>query len=328
MEFTPLTVIAGVNASGKSNLFDALQLLASLAENDLKTAFRQQRGDPKELFTQYGENQYVSEMEFTVEMLANPTVQDNWGEEAKLEYTRLEYQLKIRRVINEKNIDDLLIDYEALKSLNHIQDDWVKKYIPENFVEYWRPSIGQVYVLFPELYQKYYIFTEEDRGISTIGVTEDEKGGNQKSFTTKNLLQTALSRVNSTDYPHIFAAKEEMRSWKLLQLNPEDLRQPTRKDSFAEDKITSTGKNLAAALYRLKQDDEYNLTDISRTLNNILPNVTEVNVYDDKANQQFIVKIKGDDGIEFSSRVLSEGTLRLLALCTLLYDNKYTGLLC
>jgi AAA15 family ATPase/GTPase len=39
MEFTPLTVVAGVNASGKSNLFDALQLLARLAEVDLKTAF-------------------------------------------------------------------------------------------------------------------------------------------------------------------------------------------------------------------------------------------------------------------------------------------------
>jgi predicted ATPase len=63
-------------------------------------------------------------------------------------------------------------------------------------------------------------------------------------------------------------------------------------------------------------------------MNNILPNVTEVNVYDDKANRQFIIKIKGDDGIEFSSRVLSEGTLRLLALCVLLYDNKHTGLVC
>jgi len=43
MEFTPLTVVAGVNASGKSNLFDALQLLARLAEVDLKTAFSEKR---------------------------------------------------------------------------------------------------------------------------------------------------------------------------------------------------------------------------------------------------------------------------------------------
>lgn len=333
MEFSPLTVIAGVNASGKSNLFDALQLLASLAETDLKTAFRQQRGDPKELFTQYGEDEYVSEMEFTVEMLVNPTVQDNWGEEAKLEYTRLEYQLKIKRVINEKNLEDLLIDYEALKSLNHSQDDWVKKYIPENAVENWRPNVEHknkenIYIFSPQEYQKSYIYTRNNHGIPTIVITQDGKAAIQKSFTAKRLLQTALSRVNSVDTLHILAAKKEMQSWKLLQLNPEDLRQPTRKDNFSKDEITSTGKNLAAALYRIKQDDEYNLTEISRSVNNILPNVTEVNVYDDKANQQFIIKIKGDDGIEFSSRVLSEGTLRLLALCVLLYDNKHTGLLC
>lgn len=330
MEFTPLTVIAGVNASGKSNLFDALQLLASLAETDLKTAFRQQRGDPKELFTQYGEDEFVSEMEFIVEMLVNGKVRDNWGEEAKLEYTRLRYQLKIKRVVDEINIEDLLIDYEALTSLNDTKDDWIKKYIPENVVENWRPKIVEPVqlFLFPDDVRdrdgKVFIATINELGISNI----HEKGGNQKTFALKNLLQTALSRINSTDYPHIFAAKEEMRSWKLLQLNPEDLRQPTRKNSFDEDKITSSGKNLAAALYRIKQDDEYKLIEISRTLNNILPNVTEVNVYDDKANRQFIIKIKGDDGIEFSSRVLSEGTLRLLALSVLLYDNKHTGLLC
>ena len=40
MDFSPLTVIAGANASGKSNLFDALQLLARMAEtDDLRTAF-------------------------------------------------------------------------------------------------------------------------------------------------------------------------------------------------------------------------------------------------------------------------------------------------
>lgn len=330
MEFTPLTVIAGVNASGKSNLFDALQLLASLAETDLKTAFRQQRGDPKELFTQYGEDEYVSEMKFIVEMLINGTVRDNWGEEAQLKYTRLRYELNIKRVVDEINIEYLVIDGEYLTSLNDTKDDWVKKYIPENVVENWRSKVIEPVQLsfFPELHEEYYILTKEDNGISKIVIIQDEKGGNQKRFAIKNLLQTALSRINSTDYPHIFAVKEEMRSWKLLQLNPEDLRQPTRKNSFDEDKITSSGKNLAAALYRIKQDDEYKLIEISRILNNILPNVTEVNVYDDKANRQFIIKIKGDDGIEFSSRVLSEGTLRLLTLCVLLYDNKHTGLLC
>lgn len=94
------------------------------------------------------------------------------------------------------------------------------------------------------------------------------------------------------------------------------------------DTITPSGKNLAAALYRIKQADEYNLKEISRKLNSFLPNITDVDVYDDKMNRQFIIKVKGEDGKEFSSRVLSEGTLRLLALCILEYDDKHTSLLC
>jgi AAA15 family ATPase/GTPase len=84
MTFTPLTIVTGANASGKSNLFDALQLLSRLAEADLKTAFSEQRGNPGGLFTQYDENWYASEMDFTVEMLVNRKVRDNWGGEAEL----------------------------------------------------------------------------------------------------------------------------------------------------------------------------------------------------------------------------------------------------
>lgn len=46
MSFTPFTIIAGTNASGKSNLFDALELLSKLAESDnIKKALQSQRGD-------------------------------------------------------------------------------------------------------------------------------------------------------------------------------------------------------------------------------------------------------------------------------------------
>ena len=82
MEFTPFTVIAGANASGKSNLFDALTLLARLAETDsIKREFGKQRGEFTELFTQYGDDNYASEMEFVVDMLVNKKVKDAWGNE-------------------------------------------------------------------------------------------------------------------------------------------------------------------------------------------------------------------------------------------------------
>lgn len=321
MVFTPLTVVAGVNASGKSNLFDALQLLARLAEVDLKTAFSEQRGHPSELFTQYDEDDYATEMEFIVEMLVNRKVKDNWGGEVDLKYTRLRYQLKIKRESNISGFENLYIVDERLENLKHNEDNWVKNYIPKTVLETWRPKVTGRRAI-P------YINTEDKSGIATIVVPQDGQQGNKKVFPAKNASQTVLSSINTIDFRHILAAKQEMLSWKFMQLNPEDLREPTRQDMGIRDTITASGKNLAAALFRIKQDDEYTLTAISRDLNNLLPNLTEVNVYDDKANRQFIIKVKGDDNREFSSRVLSEGTLRLLTLCVLQYDRQHTGLLC
>jgi predicted ATPase len=321
MVFTPLTVVAGVNASGKSNLFDALQLLTRLAEVDLKTAFSEQRGHPSELFTQYDEDDYATEMEFIVEMLVNRKVKDNWGGEVDLKYTRLRYQLKIKRESNISGFENLYIVDERLENLKHNEDNWVKNYIPKTVLETWRPKVSGRRAI-P------YINTEDKSGSATIVVPQDGQQGNKKVFPAKNASQTVLSSINTIDFKHILAAKQEMLSWKFMQLNPEDLREPTRQDMGIRDTITASGKNLAAALFRIKQDDEYTLTAISRDLNNLLPNLTEVNVYDDKANRQFIIKVKGDDGREFSSRVLSEGTLRLLTLCVLQYDPQHTGLLC
>ena len=320
MIFTPLTIVAGVNASGKSNLFDALQLLSRLAETDLKTAFSEQRGNPGELFTQYGENWYATEMDFTVEMLVNRKVRDNWGGEAELNNTRLRYRLIISRKPNDLGYDDLIVKREDLEKIKSEGDRWVKEFLPKEAKSFWQTKKGGGS-------PKPFIATTEQNKIPTIKIRQDGRQGG-KATPANAVSQTVLGGMNSVDFPHAFAVKEEMRSWKFLQLNPEDLREPTRQDVGLRDTITPGGKNLAAALYRIKQTDPYYLKEISRKLNSFLPNFTDVDVYDDKANRQFIIKVKGEDGKEFSSRVLSEGTLRLLALCILEYDDKHTGLLC
>ena len=107
MEFTPLTILAGVNASGKSNLFDALELLSLISEMKLKDAFINQRGDFLELFTQYNDTHRARYIEFVVEMLVNRQVTDAWGATAELKYTRLRYEVTIERITTELGIEDL-----------------------------------------------------------------------------------------------------------------------------------------------------------------------------------------------------------------------------
>ncbi len=316
MEFAPLTVIAGANASGKSNLFDAMQLLSRIVDNDLKTAFSDQRGDAGELFTRYDNGTTANEMSFVMELLVNNIVRDKFGGQATLKYTRLRYCIKLKQITNDRGINDLVIISESLNPIRHDEDEWIKIYIQKRVLEKWRPKVmtGKRGVA--------YIDTENDR----VNLRQDGKGGIKKEFSLNNINQAIISVVNSVDFPHALAAKQEIQAWRFLQLNPEDLRQPS--SYLAKDNLSHTGKNLAATIHRLQKSDSSLLKQITRRLNSLLPSITNVDVIDDKVGKQFVVQIKTQDGREFTSRVLSEGTLRLLTLCVFLYDPTHNGLIC
>ena len=316
IEFAPLTIIAGTNASGKSNLFDAMGLLSRIVDVDLKTAFSIKRGDANELFTLYANDDHAKSISFVVELLLDKNIKDNFGGEAILKYTRLRYEIQIGRNTNDRGVQELVVISESLNPIRHDDDKWINIYIPKGTLEIWRPKVktGKRGVA--------YIDTSDDR----INLRQDGKGGIKKEFSLNSINQAIISVVNSIDFPHALAAKEEIKKWKFLQLNPEDLRQPS--SYLAKDNLTHTGQNLAAALFRIKSIDDSLLKMITRRLNSLLPGITNVDVLDDKVGKQFIIQVKNQDGRAFTSRVLSEGTLRLLTLCVFLYDPMYNGLLC
>lgn len=299
--------------------FKLLGRLASETDH-IKKAFKEQRGEFIELFTQYGKNDYATQIEFVVEMLVNRTVKDSWGNEAKLNHTRLRYELQIKRFTNALGIEDLAVTYEHLENLKPDEDQWVSL-LPEEVIENWRPNVNRINTI-P------YIKTETDNNRTTVLVSEEGmSGGHKKRFPLLNATRTVLSSFDTVDFPHVLAAKEEMRHWKFLQLNPNDLRQPTDKNT-GDDIISESGQNLAAVLHRIKQEDRYSLTEISRDFQTFLPRFVDVDVIEDTEKKQYILKLTDKDNKEYTSRVLSEGTLRMLALCILEYDSKHTGLLC
>lgn len=204
--------------------------------------------------------------------------------------------------------------HESLVNLKQQEDQWIEV-IPDKYRETWRPKVLTGRRGVP------YIRTTSENGIPTVEVPQDGTTGNKRRFPLKNASRTVLSSFDTIDFPHVLAAKQEMKSWKFLQLNPEDLRKPTDK-SNGEDSITESGKNLAAALNRIALKEKYSLVEISRKLQSFLPDFIEVKVIDDKENKQYIIKLVDRDGKEYSSRVLSEGTLRILALCILEQDDS------
>ncbi len=320
MEFSPLTVIAGTNASGKSNLFDALHLLSNAAKfGNLRRALsnKQLRGEISELFTQYTENRSAPLIEFAVEILVPRKIHDNLGREADIKTPRLRYELSISKRKNEIGFEELHIVSESLSSIAPDKDEWANKYMKNN-KNLWECKGKD---------GKQYIETSVVNGKTIITIRKE--GTSRKYAQIIAMNRTILGSIRSADFPHIFAAQQEIASWNFMQLNPELLREPTNYDTnYGGDTIGHSGENLAATLFRLYNQDEYLLEQILMRLSSFLPGYTKLEVLDDKANRQFIFKLHNQDGKKFSSRVLSEGTLRLLALCVLLYDDKFQGLLC
>lgn len=316
MEFAPFVIIAGTNGSGKSNLFDALMLLSSIANKDLKEAFAEQRGEAQELFTQFANNQNSNLIKIAVELFIDKKVKDDWGTEEELSHTRLRYEVYIERKSDGKSrIEKLFIRHEVLKPIEKQKDKWWKKIVRD---DKWRPNKGSHNY-------KAYINTENKKGVLTISLRQDGRRGG-KPTPAKELERSILSGINSADFPHAFAVRKEFLSWRLLHLNPVKMREPSK--ILGPDKVNEDGEHLPSMLRRLEIEEPGILKDISRSIQNILPNIMSISIDEDKARQQFVLLAKSIDGREFSSRVLSEGTLRIILLSAIKYDESHSGLLC
>ncbi len=316
MEFAPFVVIAGTNGSGKSNLFDALKLLGSIATKDLKEAFSEQRGEAQELFTQYANNQNATLIKLAVELFIDKKVKDDWATEKELSHTRLRYEIHVERKSDSKTgIEKLYVRYELLKPIEKQKDRWFKEFVKDDV---WKPEKRSNNY-------KPYINTENKNGMLAISLRQDGSRGG-KPTPAKEIERSILSSVNSADFAHAFAVRKEFSGWRLLHLNPVKMREPSK--FLGPDIVNEDGEYLPSMLRRLEIEEPGTLKDISRSIQNILPNIVSISVDEDKARQQFVLLAKSADEREFSSRVLSEGTLRIMLLSALKYDEIHSGLLC
>ncbi len=318
LELGPFQIIVGPNGAGKSNLFDALRLLSELANTDLRSAFQELRGDAGELFTTLPDGQSVDRMRMTIDMMVERMVQDSWGVRAELKYTRLRYELEISRGVDEQGLQRLYVTYEALNPILRSKDNWFQKYIGKAKDEWRQPLKAGRGVPF--------ISTETKGETVTINLHQDGHGGH-KAAVAQKAERTVLSGVINTESPHAFAAREEMRNWRFLRLNPEVISHPSSM-LMKNDFLLPDGSNLPTVLARMEAEEPYLLSDVSRDLANLVPGILNIKVEKDQARERYIIQATTQDGRTFSSRVLSEGTLRMLALVTLKNDPQHRGVLC
>ncbi len=317
LEFAPFQIIVGANGAGKSNLFDALRLVSYLADFDLRSAFQKLRGEIGELFTILPERKSTDQIQLAVEMLIDRQVQDEWGGSADLKYTRLRYELEIAHGTDNLGIEQLYVKQESLVPIKKANDAWLKKYrfLFGNRV----PKISN--------YRKNPFIETKEWGLKQCFIVHTDIGGRgKKQIEVLRLERTLLSGITETMYAHAFAVRKEMRTWKFLQLNPEVLRQSSLK--IASPFIAADGSNLPAALARMAAEDEFIINDISRDLVNLVPGILNIKVEEDERHNRYLIYAHTQDGRVFSSQVLSDGTLRILALVSFKHDPEHRGVLC
>ncbi|MEO8954574.1 MAG: AAA family ATPase [Ktedonobacteraceae bacterium] len=323
VELAPFQVIVGANGSGKSNLFDALHLLSRLAEVDLRTAFQELRGDAHELFTLLPNGQHTKQIRMAVELLVNRNIQDSLGKEAELTYTRLRYEIAITQRTDERGLEQLQVINESLRLIPQSEDTWCKKYeIPALMYEL--PHQANRIQSFIGTFNARPAMPTLIEPLTICLYADGE--GQEREYLAEKVQRTVLSTIISTNYPHSFAVRQEILSWKFLNLDPKELRKPSSINDPAF--LTKDGGNLPATLARMQAEDSFAMTGVSLDMANLVPGLLNIKVDKNVARSEYDIWAETDDEITFSANVLSDGTLRLLALASIRNDAQFQGVLC
>jgi predicted ATPase len=321
VHFGPFTCIAGANGSGKSNLFDAIQFLRDLTEYSIIEAATRVRdpqgktGDIRAIFTQKN-GKHRNRMFFEADFLIPRSVKDDFNREAIATSTFLNYRLYLKYVEASGNSPERIeLGGEALT------------YVPK--------SEAKSRMAFP-VKQEFFdsIVTNERRGKGFISTETNDDGstkirlhqdggsaGRPVQIPAMGSPKTVLGGINTNDYPTVLAARREMQSWALLQLEPSALRQP---DAYsAETHVSANGARLPATLWRLGTQ-----TQVSNRLATLLDDVGSVWVERDDSRRTYTLFVTRRDATRHPARSLSDGTLRFLALAIIAEDPESGRLLC
>lgn len=131
---------------------------------------------------------------------------------------------------------------------------------------------------------------------------------------------TALSdpRFTDPDHEHVRSVREELVGWRTYYLDPRVAMRSGWPPLDVRD-IGVYGQHLAPYLYRLRHEHPERCAAVRRALRVLVPDIEEFEVRVNHAHGKLELWIR-QDGIRFSSRVVSEGTLRVLALAILAAD--------
>ena len=326
--FGPFTCIAGANAVGKSNLFDAITFLSKLADNTIVQAAKsirsedQKHSNIKDIFFKSGSH-YLDKMSFEIDMIVPEKAEDDLGQLAEATITSLKYELELKLNGNSEEGEPIEIVRESLVP---IRQTAARKLLHFECGKEWINSIlkGQRGKNNP--------FISTERGKIKLhqdaGKVRSGKGRSAE-FISEKMARTLLSTVTA-ESPTAFLVRHEMRNWVMLQFEPGALRQPNSIFEVKNAKISSAGLHVPATLYRLRNEKKDR--DIYQSLTNkvkeLVSGVDEIFVEKDEKRDLLTLQILFKDGLVLPAHSLSDGTLRFLGLAIIREDSEHGGLIC
>ncbi len=336
VRFGPFTCVAGANAVGKSNLFDAIRFLSALADRPFLEAALGVRGeegrlaDIRHLFFRPTPHE-TPRMAFEAEMLVPPEGTDDLGQPARASITFLRYRLELAYRREEPGRPHG--GFELLREeLTQINKGEAGSHLLFPHSRAWRETA----VTGPGR-RSPFISTDGEGRDRVVHRHQEGTGSRIQALRAADLPRTVLSETRALESPTALLARREMQSWRRLQLEPSALRRP---DSFtAPQRVSPEGAHLAATLYRLAHtggprgnggpvDPERTYARIANLVADLVPDVRQVDVERDERRELLTLRVTGADGEPHPARSLSDGTLRFLALAVLGLDPGADRLLC
>ncbi len=302
---SPLSVLFGPNAAGKSNFLDALQLLSRIADSrTLKDAFEPPyRGKPLESFA-FGDDGIKGLLR---QETASFSIEADIGLSDSVK-ARVNHQIREMR--------------KSKPSGETSKPDKLQSFVRETYLRYRieieiLPKSGILRVADEflaalnqngEVNKKRSPFLEKKKDRLHLRM----EGQAHPTYYERYLDHSILSMpLYPPHYPHLTALRQELGSWFFFYFEPRE-RMRAANPVKETRHIGLMGEELASFLNTLRALDSPQFKAVEKALCMIIPNVTGIEV---GANDLGEVELKLMEGnIPIPARVLSEGTLRVLGL--------------
>ena len=129
-------------------------------------------------------------------------------------------------------------------------------------------------------------------------------------------------RLGQPAYTHIERVRNDLLDWQTYYLEPR-LAMRASMPPFDVYDIGVFGEYISPFLYKLKSENRKLFDALLRTARTIIPNIESLDVELDKRRGTLDLVIR-QNGTDYSSRIVSEGTLRVIALCAIAV-NPWSG---